>query len=299
MNEQEKITNGEDISLDNGNVIVLNRISVAEKTSKEEIKTESDESKNLQKVEMPSIESKETTEVPTALDAASTVNVEVPPVSNTANIPIADEPIIPTIDSVVPKEVEFSNNGTPISIASEQSIPSVEIPIAPEVQPPIADENKYKEFETNNSNDSIYSPNAYNTSFNNFDNYSSALNEHNYADSGVIPGNVESALVELRSAVLNSVGEVTHLKEENSKLILVNDDLKRKLDNKEKEVESLKTSIINMEHQVKTMQARVLDMFGMGNIKPNPDGFYNQNNANSYNQNSYNDDANNIRNIAA
>lgn len=341
--DKEKITNGEDISLDNGNVIVLNNISVAEKVS-EEVKKVSEESKEEQKVETPSIEAKEAPEVTPIVGA---VNVEMPTATTIAT-PAVSEPIIPTIDNVIPKEVEFSNDGTPISITNDAvPTPSIEIPVVPEADnsanlntpvssnlneptfsnPTLNNDFNYGvnvdnftpninnfnsgNFETstdsfsnntfssdvNNFNSNDYSAN----SFDKFSNYNNtSFGGNSYADSGTIPGNIETALVSLRSEVLNTVGEVTHLKEENSRLTLENEDLKRQLGNKDDEVRNLKTSMMNMENQVKTMQARVLDMFGMGNIKQNSD-YYGQsgNNMNPYGQNSYNDDSSNIKNMAA
>lgn len=328
--DKEKITNGEDISLDNGNVIVLNNISVAEKVS-EEVKKEDEEPKEEQKVETPSIEAKEAKEVTPIVGA---VNVEMP-TATTITTPVVGEPIIPAIDNVIPKEVEFSNGGTPISITNDTvPTPSIDIPVVPETQAPEANDsanlstqassdlnvpkfsnptmntdfnyntnaNSFSSsafgMDANNFNTNDYSTN----SFDKFDSYNSALfNGNNYADSGTIPGNIETALGNLRNEVLSTVGEVTHLKEENSRLNLENDDLRRQLNNKDEEVKKLRTSVMNMENQVKTMQARVLDMFGMGNIKQNSDNYYSQsgNGMNSYGQNSYNDDSGNIRNMAA
>lgn len=324
--DKEKITNGEDISLDNGNVIVLNNISVSEKVS-EEVKKETEEPKEEQKIETPSIEIKETPIV-------GSVNVEMP-TATTITTPVGGEPIIPTIDNVIPKEVEFSNGETPISITNDTvPTPSIDIPVVPERQAPEANDSanlsaqassdlnepKFSNPTVNtdfnyNTNANSFSPSAFgmnannfNTndystnSFDKFDSYNSALfNGNNYADSGTIPGNIETALGNLRNEVLNTVGEVTHLKEENSRLNLENDDLRRQLNNKDEEVKKLRTSVMNMESQVKTMQARVLDMFGMGNIKQNSDNYYSQggNSINSYGQNSYNDDSSNMRNMAA
>lgn len=327
--DKEKITNGEDISLDNGNVIVLNNISVAEKVS-EEVKKEAEKPKEEQKIETPSIEAKEAPEV---TPIAGAVNVEMPAAATVAT-PAVSEPIIPTIDNVIPKEVEFSNDGAPISITNDAvPAPSIEIPVVPETQAPeVNDSASLSAPVSNNLNEPTFSNPALNTDFNyntntngfnssvfgmdtnnfnandystnSFDKYSynsTSFDGNNYADSGTIPGNIETALVSLRSEVLNTVGEVTHLKEENSKLALENDDLRRQLNNKGEEVKQLRTSVINMENQVKTMQARVLDMFGMGNIKQNSDNYYSQGekNMNSYGQNSYNDDSNSIRNKVA
>lgn len=323
--DENKITNGEDISLDNGNVIVLNNISVAEKVS-EEVKKEVEEPK----VETPAVEAKEAPEITPVVDATS---VETP--ATTIAVPTIDEPIIPTIDNVVPKEFEFPNNA-PISITNEAS-PDMQIPTVPETQfSSVSGDASLNTSPANALNESLYSKPAFNTdpnynvnegsfnsdinnfnsgifgtnasspssidysnnSFNKFDNYNNtSFKENNYAESGAIPEDVETAFSILRS----TIGKVAVLETEKNRLNLENDDLKRQLNSKEEEVKNLKANIKNMENQVKTMQARVLDMFGMGNIKQNTDNYYGQDvsNMNPHGQNSYNDDSSNIRKMAA
>lgn len=317
--DKEKITKGEDISLDNGNVIVLNNISVAEKAP-EEVKKEAEESKEEQKVETPSIEAKDVPEVP----PIGAINGETP--ATTITTPTIGEPIIPTIDNVIPKEVEFTNDA-PVSITNESS-PNIQMPTVPETQFTSSNDNVSLNGNAANSlNESLYSIPAFDTNsnynvnegnfnsgafgvdtnnlnsndylnnnFNKFDN-STSFNENGYAELEAMPENVETAFSVLRS----TIGKVSTLETERNRLNLENEDLKRQLNNKEEEIKNLKASIMNMESQVKTMQARVLDMFGMGNIKQNVDNYYSQdgNGMNPYGQNSYNDDLNSIRNKVA
>ena len=254
MVKNEMIKNGEDISLDDGKVIVLNGVSVAEKSAKIEKNVEEEKTVEETKETKPVV-NEETKEESKTED--KTLSEPIIP-----EIPVND--VQPEIPLVSPAPIEFPN----VSLnndaqASEQNdFPQINID---QPLPEISNDNKEPQLFNQNSfpifNASDYEQESKKQDLlGNFNQFGIKNDEPK------IPDGIEKDLEMVKNEAFEISLENNNLKNENSSLKNENKDLKALVAKKEAEVSVLKNEISTMQSSMAAAQSRILDVFGMGNL---------------------------------
>lgn len=291
MAKNEMIKNGEDISLDDGNVTVLNGVSVAEKNAEIEKNVEAEksvenvetENKNKEvKEDEPIVVSEESKEENKKDDAVSSEEPIIP------TIPIND--VQPEIPLVNPAPIEFPdislNNDAQ---ASEQNdFPQINIgqPL-PEISnddkdPQMFNQNSILTFDGDNYGQENNKPDL----FGNFNQFGVKNDEPK------IPDGIEKALEMVKNEAFEISLENDKLKNENNNLKNENNNLRAEVAKKEAEVSVLKNEISRVQSSMAAAQSRILDVFGMGNLNS-------QSQKNSNIVNFGDEDVNNNKNFVA
>lgn len=247
MSDKKKdIKSGNNIELDGG-ITVLNNISVSEKV--EEKKEEAAALEENKQPVINNVEEKKEDEINKDINVTSTT-------------PAIDPTIIPS----GPTEINFSGE-----------IPSI-VPNAPVEEPILPNINVSNELDEpskqplfENYNNFEFPMNASKNS-----NFDSTPISQSYDKPSSMPGDIETAIGNLRDEVMKAVGNNLQLKDEVNRLSLENSDLKNQLEKVTSDNANLRATISDMQSKVSNMQARVLDMFGMGgNINQNPSNSFN------------------------
>ena len=253
MAKKEMIKNGEDISLDDGNVMVLNGVSVAEKSA--EVKKELDAAKEPEEVKKtePIVVNEEPKEEIKKED--QTLSKPIIP-----TIPVSD--VQPEVSLVNPAPIEFPevNLSGDAKTNEQNDFPQINInQTVPEFnndQENNQTSNKIPTYDNFNYENEYKKPEL----FGNFEQFGTKNNEPR------IPDGIQKALEMVKNEVFEISLENDDLKNENNNLKNDNNNLRAEIAKKEAEVSVLKNEISTMQSSMAAAQSRILDVFGMGNL---------------------------------
>lgn len=258
MAKKEMIKNGEDISLDDGNVMVLNGVSVAEKST--EVKKELDAAKEPEEVKKtdPIVVNEE----PKKEEPKGEIKKEDQTLSKPIipTIPVSD--VQPKVSLANPAPIEFPkvNLSGNAKINEQNDFPQINInQTVPEFnnnQENDQTSNKIPTYENFNYENEYKKPEL----FGNFEQFGTKNNEPK------IPDGIQKALEMVKNEVFEISLENDDLKNENNNLKNDNNNLRAEIAKKEAEVSVLKNEISTMQSSMAAAQSRILDVFGMGNL---------------------------------
>lgn len=255
MNKKEMITNGEDVSLNDGEIIVLNSVSVAEK---EELEKKEPEVEQPVKTEQATIEPEKKEEedtVPTeiASESAEETSKQEEPVQIPISVP-EETPNIPTapIDLtgiITPDTPEINNT-------AEDTTVYPQFPSGPDAVAPISfGVNEDSTYLSNNDINQGYNGPMLSNFMGSYDNEASET---------TLPDGVKKALEMVQNEVIEIVKENASLRSENDELKKENNGLRTDLSKQAAEIAILKNEISGMKNSMAAAQSRILDVFGMG-----------------------------------
>lgn len=254
MNKKEMITNGENVSLDDGKIIVLNGVSVAEK---DELEKKEPEAEQKPETEQATLEPEKKEEEPTPTEVASEPAEEVVPQETPVQIPIS-----------VPEE-------TPEIPTAPIDLTGIITPDTPEVNDATSDTTIYPQFPSEQENvapisfggnEDYTSSNDTNQGYNGPTLSSFMGSYDNVVPEASLPDGVEKALEMVQNEVREIVKENSSLRNENDALKRENSDLRADLSKQAAEITILKNDISGMKNSMAAAQSRILDVFGMGGM---------------------------------
>lgn len=240
--KMETIKNGGNVELDG--ITVINNVSFSEKV-KEENETKTEDT-------VVNVEEK-TKDLPAEESTSNKINSSL----DTPVVPIptpVEEPIIPTIDNLIPKETTFSSTIIP-PVSLDNSVSTTTVPEMPQTESFGTFNSKY-DYPQND-----FGNNEFGSYQNNFDSYTTSQNFYGQPSvSSKVPSDIENSLNSIRSGYLKIVEENDNLKNEISKVKSENNNLKNENLGLQKDNAAMKAQIINM-------RDRLLGMFGIpGNV---------------------------------
>ena len=241
MAKKEMIKNGEDISLDDGNVMVLNGVSVAEKSA--EVKKELEAAKEPEEVKKT--EPIVVNEEPKKEEPKEEIKKEDQTLSKPIipTIPVSD--VQPEVSLANPAPIEFPevNLSGNAKINEQNDFPQINI------------NQTVPEFNNNQENDQTS---------NKIPTYENFNYENEYKKPELF--GIQKALEMVKNEVFEISLENDDLKNENNNLKNDNNNLRAEIAKKEAEVSVLKNEISTMQSSMAAAQSRILDVFGMGNL---------------------------------
>lgn len=258
MAKKEMIKNGEDISLDDGNVMVLNGVSVAEKSA--EVKKELEAEKEPEEVKKT--EPIVVNEEPKNEESKEEIKKEDQTLSKPIipTIPVSD--VQPEVSLVNPAPIEFPevNLSGDAKTNEQNDFPQINInQTVPEFnnnQENNQTSNKIPTYDNFNYENEYKKPEL----FGNFEQFGTKNNEPR------IPDGIQKALEMVKNEAFEISLENDDLKNENNNLKNDNNNLRAEIAKKEAEVSVLKNEISTMQSSMAAAQSRILDVFGMGNL---------------------------------
>lgn len=258
MAKKEMIKNGEDISLDDGNVMVLNGVSVAEKSA--EVKKELEAEKVPEEVKKT--EPIVVNEEPKNEESKEEIKKEDQTLSKPIipTIPVSD--VQPEVSLVNPAPIEFPevNLSGDAKTNEQNDFPQINInQTVPEFnnnQENNQTSNKIPTYDNFNYENEYKKPEL----FGNFEQFGTKNNEPR------IPDGIQKALEMVKNEAFEISLENDDLKNENNNLKNDNNNLRAEIAKKEAEVSVLKNEISTMQSSMAAAQSRILDVFGMGNL---------------------------------
>ncbi len=270
MNKKRDIKNGEDITLDNGNITILNKLSVAEKEP--EVKKEENVVPEVPKETKAIAEEKkeiETPEIPSPIQIDIPVEPPVSAVSPVATIPGIELPKVEETPSDKPDMAPFPSSIND-NANSFQSLLATDNNEMQKNEIPSLNSSNYgfgNKLETNTFGNSYDNEPTYDFSKNGYSEPS--FNDYNVTMDNEIGSKVQAVSDELSRSMkqlTDLIGELSlqnnFLKEENDKLKSENSDLKANY-------RVLERQFSNMQSSMKAAQNKLLDVFGMGSMANN------------------------------
>lgn len=258
MAKKEMIKNGEDISLDDGNVLVLNGVSVAEKSAEEKKELEAEK----EPLEVKKTEPIVVNEEPKNEESKEEIKKEDQTLSKPIipTIPVSD--VQPEVSLVNPAPIEFPevNLSGDAKTNEQNDFPQINInQTVPEFnnnQENNQTSNKIPTYDNFNYENEYKKPEL----FGNFEQFGTKNNEPR------IPDGIQKALEMVKNEAFEISLENDDLKNENNNLKNDNNNLRAEIAKKEAEVSVLKNEISTMQSSMAAAQSRILDVFGMGNL---------------------------------
>lgn len=258
MAKKEMIKNGEDISLDDGNVMVLNGVSVAEKSAEEKKELEAEKVPEEVKKTEPIVVNEE----PKNEESKEEIKKEDQTLSKPIipTIPVSD--VQPEVSLVNPAPIEFPevNLSGDAKTNEQNDFPQINInQTVPEFnnnQENNQTSNKIPTYDNFNYENEYKKPEL----FGNFEQFGTKNNEPR------IPDGIQKALEMVKNEAFEISLENDDLKNENNNLKNDNNNLRAEIAKKEAEVSVLKNEISTMQSSMAAAQSRILDVFGMGNL---------------------------------
>lgn len=258
MAKKEMIKNGEDISLDDGNVMVLNGVSVAEKSAEEKKELEAEKEPEEVKKTEPIVVNEE----PKNEESKEEIKKEDQTLSKPIipTIPVSD--VQPEVSLVNPAPIEFPevNLSGDAKTNEQNDFPQINInQTVPEFnnnQENNQTSNKIPTYDNFNYENEYKKPEL----FGNFEQFGTKNNEPR------IPDGIQKALEMVKNEAFEISLENDDLKNENNNLKNDNNNLRAEIAKKEAEVSVLKNEISTMQSSMAAAQSRILDVFGMGNL---------------------------------
>lgn len=254
MAKNEMIKNGEDISLDDGKVMVLNGVSVAEKNAEIEKNVEAEKENKEVKETQPIVVNEEAKEESKKEEALSEPIIPTIPVSD----------VQPEIPLVNPAPIEFPDVSLNSDAkASEQNdFPQIQIE---QSLPETSNDDKVSQIFNQNSIPT-FDGTGYEQKYQNQDLFGNFNQIGVKNDEPKIPDGIEKALEMVKNEALEISLENNNLKIENNNLKIENNKLRDEVTKKETEISVLKNEISTMQSSMAAAQSRILDVFGMGNL---------------------------------
>lgn len=256
MTKKEMIKNGEDVSLDNGEVVVLNGISVAEKqeetekTDENEVQVNEETQGNQQNITSEDAPKEEVTAEEANVPKVDEPSVQIPVSSETPQIPTAP---IDLTGIITPESKSTANDDTVYPQMPSDSFVnsfSSDTPVAfnSDAEPSYTPEPVAQDY-------GIPGTSPFNGLTGNYDSAQT-----------ILPEGVQKAIDMVKNEVEEVVRKNKTLSEENDTLKKENNSLRADLSDMSAKVTILENKISGMQSSMAAAQSRILDVFGMGGM---------------------------------